>query len=221
MPVHLHREIGNLKKMILALGAQVESNLYGAVAAVEERDGKKAEEIINADRSVDEAEIEVEEEGLKILALHQPVAIDLRFIVAVLKINAELERIGDLAVNIAERAAWLSQLAPPAIDVRFNKMAEGSQKMLRESLDALVNLDTELARQVCAADDEIDEMNRENYERVKKEMMSSAENFPIMIHLLSISRLLERVADHATNIAEDVIYMVEGEIVRHHVAETP
>jgi len=164
-------------------------------------------------------EIDIEEECLKLLALHQPVAMDLRFIVAVLKINNDLERISDLAVNVAERAAFLA--ARPKIDAPFDflLMARKAQTMLRMSLDALVNWESSLASQVCAMDDEVDAINREMYNQVKDEIRKHPENLDALIHLLSVSRHLERIADQATNIAEDVIYMVEGKIVRHRAED--
>jgi len=149
------------------------------------------------------------------LALYQPVAIDLRFIITALKINNDLERIGDLAVNIAERAEFLAGQKPVDVPFDFDAMADKTQSMLSQSLDALVDMDCNLAYQVCAADDEVDAINRQMYDQVKQSIRNNPEQVDSLIHLLSVSRHLERVADHATNIAEDVIYMVEGKIVRH------
>jgi phosphate transport system protein len=171
--------------------------------------------VIEKDLEIDHSEVEVEEECLRILALHQPVAIDLRFIVAALKLNNDLERIGDLAVNIAERALFLSRVTPPVIPFDFNEMAQRTRDMLKQSLDALVNMDIELARRVCAEDDEVDRINREMYVHVKQAIRQHPHHLEALVHLLSVSRHLERIADHTTNIAEDVIYMIEGEIVRH------
>jgi phosphate transport system protein len=156
---------------------------------------------------------------LKILALHQPVAIDLRFIVAVLKINNDLERIGDLAVNIAERAIFLAGRPKINISIELIDMAHHAQSMLKKSLDALINHDAELAHKVCASDDTIDQMNRQMYLNVQEAILKNPEQISALIHLLSASRHLERVADHTTNIAEDVIYMVEGQIMRHKTEE--
>jgi phosphate transport system protein len=164
-------------------------------------------------------EVGVEEDCLKILALHQPVAIDLRFIVAVLKINNDLERIGDLAVNIAERSAFLSKHPPFGFSLGLVEMADRAQDMLKHSLDALINLDSGLAQEVCAADDEIDAMNRQMYLKIQDAIRSNPGKLESLIHLLSVSRHLERIADHATNIAEDVIYMVEGRIARHRTED--
>jgi phosphate transport system protein len=161
----------------------------------------------------------MEEECLKILALHQPVGSDLRLIVAILKINNDLERIGDLSVNIAERAVFLA--SPETIDIPldFARMAENVESMLRRSLDALVNTDLAAAHEVLEADDEVDAINREMYVQVQDAIRQHPQRVERLIHLLSASRHLERIADHATNIAEDVIYMIEGEIVRHREEE--
>ena len=215
MSIHLKREIDKLKKMVLALGATVEDNVAKAVNSLRTRDIALAERIIASDQDVDRKEVELEEECLKVLALHQPVAIDLRFVIAVLKINNDLERIGDLAVNIAERALVLSKLPPIDIPFDFAGMTEKTQRMVKDSLDALVNMNTRLAWQVCAQDDDVDAINREMYIQVQEGIRAQPERMEALIHCLSTSRHLERIADHATNIAEDVIYMAAGEIVRH------
>jgi phosphate transport system protein len=215
MSQHFQREIERLKKKILALSAVVEESVRRAIRSVEERDTCLAQRVIKTDGEIDQTEIDVEEECLKILALHQPVAIDLRFIVAVLKINNDLERIGDMAVNIAERAVFLSTQDKLDIPFKLRDMAEKAQSMLRRSLDALVNLDSALALKVCAADDEVDDLFRIMYDHVKDGVAKQPENADSLINILSVSRYLERIADHATNIAEDVVYMIEGAIVRH------
>lgn len=219
MPKHLQREIENLKKKLLSLGARVENAVRQATLSIEERDERMARKTIDEDISIDDMEVEIEEDCLKILALHQPVAIDLRFIIAVLKINNDLERIGDLAVNIAERAVFLATQPKPDILFDFLGMAKNAQMMLKKSIDALVNLSVELAKEVCASDDEIDAMNRQMYLKVQEAIRNHPEQMESLIHLLSVSRHLERIADHTTNIAEDVIYMIEGEIVRHKTEE--
>jgi len=165
--------------------------------------------------------VELEEDGLKIIALHQPVAIDLRFIVSVLRINSDLERIGDLAVNIAERANYLAGAESSAIAIDFAPMAEKAQEMLTKSLDAFVNMDAALAKQLIEMDNEVDEMNRRMYRTVYELIRKNPGDVEVLLHLLSASRHLERIADHATNIAEDVIYMVDGNIVRHKPEEYP
>ncbi len=215
MPVHFVRELDTLKRKVLSLASMVEENLQHAVHALEKGDAQLARRLISSDIEIDHMEVEIEEECLKILALHQPVANDLRFIVAVIKINSDLERIGDLAVNIAERAEYLAD--GRALSERFNfaTMAEAAQTMLRQSLDSLVELDAALARKVCADDEKVDAFNRRIYEQVKEAMKENPEEVDTLTHILAASRHIERVGDHATNIAEDVIYMVEGRIARH------
>ncbi len=218
--MHLHRAIEGLKSRILELSAVIEESVYKAVKAVETRDRKLAEEVIDGDSRVDLMEVEVEEECLKILALHQPVATDLRFIVAVLKINNDLERIGDLAVNIASRAKTLSSIkSSPRAHIDFQDGESKVQQMLRRSLEALVNLDEGVAKWVCASDDAIDDINRSVHKQVLKAIREHPDDVDRFILLLSVSRNLERIADHATNIAEDVLYMIRGEIVRHSRVE--
>jgi phosphate transport system protein len=215
MAQHLQREIEQLKKRILALGATVERGVDKAVYAVEHRDTSVADEVIAGDTAIDQAEVDLEEDCLKILALHQPVAIDLRFIVAVLKINNDLERIGDLSVNMAERAVFLSGRRHTNVPFDLYVFAEKVQRMVRHSLDSLVNLDTALARDVCRMDDEIDGLNRSAFESVTRVIRTQSDEAETLIAYLSVSRYLERMADHATNIAEDVIYMIDGVIARH------
>ena len=215
MSVHLQKEIENIKRNVLSLGADVEENVHKAVQSLRKRDSSLAEEIIAADYYIDRREVDLEEECLKILALHQPVAIDLRFVIAVLKINNDLERIGDLAVNIAEQAVFLTSEPPIDIPFDFAGMSDKTKVMLKNSLDALVNMDPKLARAVCAADDEVDAINRKMYGQVQDGIRKKIEQMESLIHYLGVARHLERIADHATNIAEDVIYMVDGEIVRH------
>jgi len=219
MAKHLQREIENLKKRLLALGASVETSVRDATLSIEKRDADLAQKIINDDIDIDNTEVEIEEDCLKILALHQPVAIDLRFIVAVLKINNDLERIGDLAVNIAERAIFLAGQPKINILIDLVDMVHNAQSMLKKTLDALINHDAELAHKVCASDDIVDGMNRQMYLKVQETIVKNPEQISTLIHLLSVSRHLERIADHATNIAEDVIYMIEGQITRHKTEE--
>jgi phosphate transport system protein len=215
MSQHLVREITRVKQQILTLGAEVEDALRQAVASLITRNSEQAKQVIVRDSSIDQREVDIEEDCLKILALHQPVAIDLRFLIAVLKINNDLERIGDLAVNIAERSLSLSLQPPivPPFDLAF--MAERVQGMVHRSLDALVDLNAPLARQVLADDDEVDSTHRQMYDRVKEAIRKDTGKTDELIQLLTVSRYLERVADHATNVAEDVIYLVEGQIARH------
>jgi phosphate transport system protein len=219
MCIPLEREVEKLKKMVLFLCAMVEENVRKAVRSLETQDRELANLVINNDREIDEKEVRIEEQALTILATQQPVAYDLRFIVAVLKINSDLERIGDLAVNIAEQTLRLETGRPLPANLPFAEMAEKVEAMLRQSLDALVNLDAEMARAVCAADAEVDALHRFVYDLVQEALRRDPSNCDPCIQALSVSRQLERIADHATNMAEDVIYMREGEIVRHQDGE--
>lgn len=215
MSEHMKRAIESLKTKLLTLCGIVEENLLKAVASIQRRNLRLAQEVIESDDRIDDIEVDVEEECLKILALHQPVAIDLRFIITALKINNDLERIGDLAVNIAERGEFLAAQDRTEVPFDFERMAQKTTAMVRSSLDALVNMNCALAYQVWNADDEVDAINRQMYDQIKQSIQKNPDRIEILIHMLSVSRHLERIADHATNIAEDVIYMVEGHIVRH------
>jgi len=215
MSQHFLREIETLKKKILAVGAAVEERISQAIIAVVKRDAVLAQQVAEGDDEIDEMEVEVEEDCLKILALYQPVAIDLRFVVAVLKMNNDLERMADTAVNIARRAEYLATQPQADLPHSLTDMTQKVQKVVNQSLDALVQGDTTLARKVCVADREVDQLNKEMHVRVQQEIRAHPEQVERLIHTLSISRHLERIGDLATNVAEDVIYTVEGEIVRH------
>ena len=219
MPKRLQKDIEKIKKMVLSVGAMVEERLRMSIKAIETWDAGLAEDIIRRDYEIDELEIEVEEECLKILALHQPVAVDLRFIIATIKINSELERIGDEAVNIANRVRNISKRRKLDLSFDFTIMAEKAATMLRLSLDSLVNLDQDLAFKVLTLDDEVDLMHREIYDRIKESMSQNPNYVGYLINLYTTSRHLERVGDHSTNIAEEVIYLIEGEIIRHRAKQ--
>jgi len=216
---HLQREIDRLKRKILGLGALVEDNLRSAFQAIEQRDPAMARRVIATDEVIDQNEVDVEEECLKILALYQPVAGDLRFLVAVIKITSELERIGDLGSNIAERALQLVDEHPVPVPHGFAVMADRTRAILEKALDALVRQDAVVARLVLAADDEIDALYRDLIEELKAILRVDPEHLDAIVLLFSVARYLERLADHATNIAEDVLYMVEGEIHRHQTPD--
>lgn len=219
MSVHLRREIDSLKQSLLLLCHMVEDQVALAVKALLDRDQELAERVAQRDREIDQREVEVEEECLRVLALYQPVAIDLRLIVSVLKINSDLERVGDLAVNIAHKAlAVVNELSVAAPDV-LPDMATKTQAMLHDSIDALVNLDSRLAADVCARDDEVDQLKRTIRLEVEDRIEVNPRQLRPLLRLLAVSRNLERIADSATNIAEDVIYMVDGRIIRHHEGE--
>lgn len=215
MAVHLMRELDNLKKLSLTLAAMVEDNLRLSVKAVLERDEPLGRKVIETDLEIDRQEVEVEEECLKILALYQPVAHDLRFIVAMLKINHDLERIGDLAVNIGERAITLAQRPALTHDFLIQPLAARVQTMVSRSLDSLINQDSTLARDIWLSDDKVDDRVREILDEVEAEMQRDPTQLRGLLAITLISRTLERIADHATNIAKGVIYMIEGDIVRH------
>ncbi len=223
MSVHLDREIGRLKKIILEMCARTEQSVQDAAAALAERDDALAARVVEGDDRIDRFEINIEEDCLKVLALHQPVASDLRFIVAVMRLNRDLERIGDLAVKIAERAIALNRQLPMPMDetVDFASLTRKTQSMLHRSIDALINLDGNTAREVIASDDEVDAENREIVTRVKAMIRARPADLDSFLHLISIARHYERIADHAVNISQDVIYMLDGRIVRHEFAESP
>jgi phosphate transport system protein len=215
MTKHFHRDLENLQKEILSLSSQVEDMIDSAGRCLFEPNPELAREIIEADKQVDQREVMIEEECLKMLALHQPVAIDLRRIAAVLKINHDLERIGDLAVNIAQRADCLHQRPDFRMPAKLERMARLATSMVHGTLNAFVDSDVDAAREICLRDDEVDDINRE----IIGELIALMKEQPAMVepamHCFSATRHLERIADHATNIAEDVIYLVQGEIVRH------
>jgi phosphate transport system protein len=215
MSVHLQREIESLKRQLLSLCAIVEQQVEVAVRAVAERDEELAKGVRQRDGEVDRREVDLEEECLKVLALHQPVAADLRFLVAVLKINVDLERIGDLAVNMARKATTLAREPAGANPFDLSAMWDKTRVMLRDSIDALVNRDPRLAQDVCGRDDEVDGMKRETRRKIEQLMAGQPDRIRALLNFLAVSRNLERIGDHATNIAEDVIYMVEGRIIRH------
>lgn len=209
------QEISKLHEKLLGLGVMVESRLKQAIKVLETRDITLAKIVIDSDIDIDSLEVEIEEDCLKIMALYQPVAEDLRFLVATIKINNDLERIGDEAVNIAERALVILKYPPVNINLDFNAMIETVDRMLRFSLDALVYRDIDLAYKVCLMDDEVDSQHRRNYDVIKDTLNSCEQRAGLLLNMLLVSRHLERIADHATNIAEEVIHILEGEIPRH------
>ena len=215
MSAHLQREIDKLKKHVLSLCALVEDQVEMALRAVLERNEALAREVEQRDLDIDHREIEVEEECMKALALHQPVAVDLRLIIATMKINNDLERIGDMAVNIAHKARAL--IGEPQVELSFDlgAMWAKTQAMLRDSIDSLVNMDSQQATDVCRRDDEVDRMKYDIRIEIEGLIAQHPELVRAYLRLLAVSRNLERIADLATNIAEDVVYLVEGRIIRH------
>jgi phosphate transport system protein len=215
MTMHLAREIEKLKKRILTLGSEVEDVLQQAVQSLNTMDGGLAAKVAGCDSRIDNMEVDLEEECLKVLALYQPVANDLRFIISVLKINNDLERIADLAVNISERVLDLLRYDRIPIPFQFSEMSRIVSDMVKKSLDSLVNLDQRQAREVIALDDQVDALHHNSYSLVIDQIRKNPNNIEALICYLVVSRYLERIADQATNIAEDVLYLIEGKIVRH------
>jgi phosphate transport system protein len=215
MTRHIERQIANLKERILQVGTVVEEAISKSITALINRDPALAQRVMANDEEIDRMEVEVEEECLKILALYQPVAADLRFVVAVLKINNDLERMGDLAKNIAKRVTRLQGGSPYDLPPEIRTMATQAQEMVRQCLDAVVKGDPALARQVREEDDVVDEARARIQRRVMQGIRDDPENVENLLRINSVSKHIERIADMATNIAEDVVYMVEGDIVRH------
>ncbi len=215
MTLHFLREVERLKRMLLDEATMVEEGLQKALKALYDNNMQLAAEVKNSDHKIDQKEIEIEEEALKILALHQPVASDLRFIISVIKINNDLERIGDLTANIAARTIDIINLPHLNVPGNIVEMADTVLLMLKESLDALINLNVKLAAKVCVDDEKVDLLHKKTFNYVKEKVQTAPQNIDFFLMLMGISRYLERIADHSTNIAEDVVYMVEGKISRH------
>lgn len=215
MPMFLQRDLERLKKLALEMGTLVEENIARAVTALNTCDRSLAEEIVASDAQVDRREVEIEEECLKILALHQPVARDLRFVVTVLKMNNDLERMGDYSVNIAQRVLFFAARGRVPVPESISVMAGKVAVMVRRSLDSLVEADSKLARSVILSDDDVDQMRDDIFGVTIQEMRSDPQRIELWIQIMSTARYLERIADLATNLAQDVIYLVEGEVVRH------
>jgi len=221
MSLHFEREVARLKQVVLEMCALAEQAVQDATAALCGRDDALAEQVIGNDDRIDMFEVGIEEDCLKVLALHQPVATDLRFIIAMMRLSRDLERIADLAVKIAGRAMALNRLLPEDGVVDFSGLARKTQTMFRRSIDALIGLDSNLARQVIDSDDEVDAENRAITTRVKEEIQRRPADLESFLHLISVARHYERIADHAVNIAEDVVYLLEGSIVRHQRKTEP
>lgn len=212
---HFDEEMELLKQKILRMGAMVEDQISRSIKAMIERNSELAKKVIENDHLVNALDVEIDEDALRLLALHQPAAGDLRFITTAMKISTELERMSDLAENISERVTELNEelQIKPYIDIP--KMAEWSQKMVAESLDAFVRRDSGLGRKVCADDDFIDDLNKQVFRELLSFMIEDPRFIATAIRISFISKYLERIADHATNIAELAVYLVEGKIIRH------
>jgi len=217
MSIHLIRDLEALHRSVLSMSAVVEELVHTAVSDIGKPIAEQSQELNKRDDEVDRLDVQIEEDCLKILALHQPVAIDLRRIATVLKITAELERVADLGVNIAERAKGMAACPEIPVPDEMHVMVPLALNMLHRSIDAFVDLDSRLAREICAQDEQVDRLNREIITELIKIMQKDPALIEPGMHLFSASRHVERVADHATNIAEDVVYLVEGEIIRHRL----
>ncbi len=215
MTKHLVRDLEGLERRLLFLAGEVEEAVRRSIRALLDRRIELAERVIDGDDEIDRREVELEEECLKILALHNPVASDLRFIVACLKIESDLERIADLAANIAERSVSFSTRTEMAVPPRIREMVETCARMLRQSIDAFVRGDADLARRILEQDAEVDRANRLIIQELLEAMHGDPSCIDQSVELISVSKNLERIGDHATNIAEDVVYLVEGHIVRY------
>ena len=215
------REIDRLKERLLQIAGTVEQNFSLAIEAFRRRDRAMAREAVDADMDVDQMEVRVEEECLRLLGSGLADQGELRFVVAVLKINNDLERIGDLAANIAKRAADLALV--PTVDDPFDmvEMADQAFTMLKAALDAFVHLDEGQARQVCRSDDGVDDLNRQAFTEIRRMLRGDCADTDAMLHFLVVARHLERIADLATNIAEDALYLIHGDIVRHLHGQAP
>ena len=215
---HFQEELGALQERLLAMGGFAEERVREAVTGLATRDAALIESVLAGDEPINDLHIEVDDRCFKLLALHQPMAADLRAIVATVKINTDLERVGDLAVNIAEAAKRYLQHAPvkPLIDIP--RMGDIAQRMLRDALDAFVRKDTGLAEAVLAADDALDALKSHIFRELLTCMMQDGTTIEPALDLILVSRHLERIGDHATNIAEDVIFLVSARDVRHHGA---
>jgi phosphate transport system protein len=213
---HFDEELQALKHRLLNMGGLVEDRVHRAVHALMERDLDDAEAVSRGDQEVNDLQIEIDDRCIKLLALQQPMATDLRLITSAIKINADLERIGDQAVNIAESAIKVLTHSPARPSVDLRRIAELAERMTRESLDAFVRKDVELARAVILRDDEVDRLKDKLFGELIASMVADPASIPDALSFILISRNLERIADHATNIAEDVIFMVEAKDIRHH-----
>ncbi|MBI3595640.1 MAG: phosphate signaling complex protein PhoU [Nitrospirae bacterium] len=215
MQRHFDEELATLKEKILRMGAMVEEQIANAIKALVERDPELAQRVIENDHRVNAMDVQIDEDCLRLIALHQPMAGDLRFLTTAMKISTELERMSDLAENISERSIELNEepQLKPYIDIP--RMAQEALRMVKESLDAFVNRNSELARSVCKADDVIDDLNHQIFRELLSFMIEDPQTTTRAIRISFISKYLERIADHATNIAELVVYLVEGKIIRH------
>jgi phosphate transport system protein len=221
METHFQQELNRLKENLLKMAGLAEEAINNAIEALVKRDTALAEKTIADDQKINEMEIRIDEHCLKLLALHQPMAADLRFITSAIRINTELERIGDQAVNIGERVIALNQEPQLKPYIDLPRMAEITQSMVKDVLDAFVNRDPQLARSVCERDDQVDALNNQVFRELLTYMMADPQTITRAVHIILVSRCLERIADHATNIAEGVIFMVKALVIKHRADTKP
>lgn len=217
MSKHLHRGMEDLKRSLLTLGGMVEEAIERAAAVFKAQDAALGAAVLGDDDAIDSMELKIEDDCLKLLALYQPVAEDLRFVCSVFKINNDLERLGDLAASMAKRGGRIGKLLPVEVGEQFDLMSREAIRMLRNVLQAFVERDPAAARTVVMDDDRIDALHRTMIQKLTAFMKADSANVDAGVQLLWVSRNLERIADHITNIAEDVVYMVEGENIRHRL----
>jgi len=219
MERHFDEELKDLKEKLLRMAGLAEDSIAKAVKAIKDRDEALVRQVFEQEEKINLIEIEIDEVCLRLLALRQPMAGDLRFITSAMKIGSELERIGDQSVNIAERTIELLKVPPlkPLIDIPH--MAGLAQAMVVDSINAFINRDADLARRICERDDEVDQINHQIFRELLTYMMEDPATISRAVELILIGRHLERIADHATNIGEDVIYLVKGKSIKHHIEE--
>lgn len=215
MSIHLQRDLDGIRKGLIGLAGLVETAIYDSIRSLTERDAELARKVVEGDAVIDAEENHIDEECLKVLALHQPVAVDLRLIASAMMIVVDLERMGDLAEEIAERTIHLSTKPPLAIPDEIVSMTDLSISMVRQSLEAFIGVDAEMARRIIRMDDGVNDLNNRLIAHILEQMRLNPSQLEENLSLFSVVRCLERIADHATNIAEDVCYLVEGEIIRH------
>ncbi|MBI3587316.1 MAG: phosphate signaling complex protein PhoU [Ignavibacteriales bacterium] len=220
MPRHFESELDQLRTLLIRMGSLVEEQIDFGVRAILESNSSLAQIVVERDKKVDEFDNEIDKQCMRIFALTQPVAIDLRLLMAALKINNELERIGDIAVNLAERVSPLSQYASFVQKTPLAMMANGARAMVKDAIDSFVNSDPALAKKVLESDDAIDDLDRETFNLMVKKMKESSEFIEPAAHMMIVSRHVERLADHATNIAEDVIFLINAKIIKHHADDS-
>jgi phosphate transport system protein len=210
------KELGELKQNLLKMAVLVEETIRDAVQSLVKRDSELANQVFQREKEINEMELVIDEMCLRLLALRQPMAVDLRFITSAMKIITDLERMGDQAVNIAERALSLNQEPQLKPYIDLPRMAEIAQSMVKDVLDAFVNGDSRLARSVCERDDIVDGLNDQVFRELLTFMISDPQTITRAVHLMIVGRCLERIADHATNIAEDLIFMLDARVIKHH-----